>query len=86
MVDLNQKAIDSQSFENLLHDGQYVCIGDHRIILSSNVVVTLIKLSIAAFGNGGLIPPVDLTDMEPLDLLDVGVVGHEASRLAAILL
>lgn len=80
MIDLHQKLIDSQRLEYLLHDGQDFSIRDHGIVLSCDIKVTLIKLSEPALVDSRLIPSIYLADVEPLDLLDVGVVGHKSSE------
>lgn len=63
--------------KDLLHDCEDLSVGDHRVILASNVEVTLVELSEPSFGCGWLVSPVYFANVEPLDLFDVCVHGHK---------
>lgn len=77
VVDLDQKARHSDSFQDLLHDGQHLGIWNHRIIFASNIEIALVELSEPALIYCGLISPVYFPDVESLYFLDIRIVGHE---------
>ena len=77
MVDLDRELVDAQLMEDFLHDCEDLSVRDHRVIFTSDVEVTLVELSEPSPACGRLVSPVNLTNVEPLDLLDVSVHAHE---------
>lgn len=80
MVDLNNEVLDVQSLQNLLHNRNDFGIWNHRIILSSDIQITLVKLSESSFSHDRLVPPVYLADVESFNFLYVRIVCHESSK------
>lgn len=78
MVNLHHKLIHAHSLQYLLHDGQNFGIRNHKIVLSRNVEIALVKLSKSAFVHGGLVPSINLPDMESLNLLNISIISHES--------
>lgn len=80
MINFDKEILDINGFKYLLHNSENLSIWDHRIIGTSNVKVTLIELSIPAFGHDGLISSIDLSNVKPLNFGNVGVHGHEPTK------
>ena len=70
MVHLDCELADFKSFQDFTDDREYLRIGDHQGIVSSNIKITLVKFSESALAHLRLIASVNFCNVEALDLLN----------------
>ena len=70
MIDLDHELADFKSFEDFADDREYLRIGDHESIVSSNIEIALIELSESTLIHLRLITSINFGNMEALNLLN----------------
>lgn len=80
MVYLDLVILNAQSLKNFLHYGQDLSIGNHPVIDSCNVKITLIKLSVSTFGHNRLISPVNFSNVKSFYFWNVCIHTHVSTK------
>jgi len=68
MVELDLEITDAELSEDVDEDLEHLGVGDHGGVIASDVKIALVELPKAALIHLGLVPSVDLSDVESLDL------------------
>ena len=79
VVELDAKVSDGKCIENIAGNADAFGIGDHPSVRSGNVEIALVKLTIPALGQLGLIATINLADVESLDVA-YRVEGEESRK------
>ena len=75
MVDFDDKVTDFHSFQYVLDDFDAFGVRYHRIVLASDIEITLVKFPVSALTDRRVVSSVHLGDLVPLDIHDF-VHGH----------
>eukprot|EP00053_Salpingoeca_punica_P019448 m.196731 g.196731 ORF g.196731 m.196731 type:complete len:638 (+) comp17654_c2_seq3:2394-4307(+) len=79
VVDLDDKVADVQRREDLVDDGEALCVRHHGGVAAGNVKVALVELAVAAFGHLRVVAAVHAGNVVSLEVLDL-VLGAVAGK------